>query len=65
MRKNIFMIIALLCTVAQGAWAQYSGGTGSATDPYLINSEADWNTLCNNVNDGTSTFCLNELIKSG
>ena len=56
MRKNIFMIIALLCTVAQGAWAQYSGGTGSATDPYLINSEADWITLCNNVNDGTSTY---------
>jgi hypothetical protein len=50
------MIIALLCTVAQGAWAQYSGGTGSATDPYLINSEADWITLCNNVNDGTSTY---------
>ena len=62
MRKNIFMIIALLCTVAQGAWAQYSGGTGTATDPYLINSEADWITLCNNVNDGTSTY-IGEFFK--
>lgn len=36
------------------AWAQFSGGTGTETDPYLISSVDDWNTLADNVNDGTT-----------
>ena len=31
-----------------------TGGTGTATDPYLIYSNADWNELAANVNSGTS-----------
>ncbi len=54
MRKNIFMIFALLCMVVQGAWAQFSGGTGTLADPYQISSVADWNTLATSVNAGES-----------
>ena len=50
------MIIALLCAMVQGAWAQYSGGSGTETDPYKISTVDDWITLCTNVNDGTSTY---------
>ena len=50
------MIIALLCAMVQGAWAEYSGGTGTEADPYQISTVADWITLCTNVNNGTSTY---------
>lgn len=55
-RLKIILTIALLCTVAQGAWAQYSGGSGTEADPYKISTADDWNTLCTNVNNGTSTY---------
>ena len=54
MRKQIFFTFTLLCLVAQGAWAWT--GSGTADDPYIISSEDDWNTLCTNVNNGTSTY---------
>ena len=31
-----------------------TGGTGTATDPYLIYSQADWNEFAANVNSGTT-----------
>ena len=49
-----FIIITLLCTFVQGAWAQFSGGSGTEADPYLISSTNDWNTLASNVDDGNS-----------
>lgn len=46
------MTIALLCMVVQTAWAQFSGGSGTPTDPYQISSVEDWNTLATNVEAG-------------
>ena len=54
MRLKIFLIFAILCMVAQGAWAW--NGNGIEANPYQISSVDDWNTLCANVNNGTSTY---------
>lgn len=42
--------VLFLC--AQMAFAQFSGGTGSKTDPYKLSSLADLEELSDNVNDG-------------
>ena len=53
MKHKLLMMLALLvCTTM--AWAQFSGGSGSAESPYLISSETDWNTFASNVNGGTT-----------
>ena len=44
----------LLALFSSGAWAQFSGGNGSESNPYQISSSTDWNTLATNVNSGTS-----------
>ena len=49
--KLFTLFMALAC--ATNVWAQWSG-SGTSSDPYLITSEADWNTLATNVNAGTS-----------
>lgn len=49
--KKILILIAFL-SFGTTAWAQFSGGTGTAVDPYLISSKDDWNTLHNQVKDG-------------
>ena len=49
-----FIFLFALVAFGQTAWAQFSGGDGTATDPYLIYSNADWNELAANVNSGTS-----------
>ena len=54
MRKTVLMTIALLCVVVQGAWADFSGGDGSAKNPYIISSSDDWNQLAINVGNGTT-----------
>jgi len=45
----------LLALFSSGAWAQtrYSG-SGSSSDPYLIQSVSDWNTFADAVTNGTS-----------
>ena len=55
MRKQILFTLTLLCAVAQGAWAQWTG-SGTKTDPYQISSADDWNTLCAKVNNNTDTY---------
>lgn len=50
MNQKAFLIIALLCAVAQGAWAW--SGEGTADAPYLIESTADWEAFAANVNAG-------------
>ena len=44
-------MLALLCAIAQGAWAE-AGDT--ADNPITISSTAEWNTFVSNVNGGTS-----------
>ncbi|WP_066627233.1 T9SS type A sorting domain-containing protein [Labilibacter marinus] len=43
MKKNYFLIIAIVCVM--GAKAQYSGGAGTSGDPYQISTAADLVTL--------------------
>ena len=54
MKKTFILILLALMAFAPMAWAQqqFSGGTGTETDPYLISNVNDWNTLADNVNDG-------------
>ena len=54
-RAAMTLLVALLGS-ATGAWAQYSGGSGTEDSPYLINSEADWITLCTNVNNNSKNY---------
>ena len=63
-RLKIFLSFALLCTIAQGAWAQYSG-SGTQTDPYQISTVDDWTTLCNNVNDLNNGIVCGEPDQGG
>ncbi len=53
MKKNkLFLMLLAFFAFGSTAWAQFSGGTGTETDPYLISNVNDWNTLADNVNDG-------------
>ena len=50
-RLSTIMIVALLM-LTQGVWAWQ--GSGTADDPYLISSTADWQALAQQVADGES-----------
>ena len=54
--RNRLLILFALFVFGQTAWAQFSGGSGNEAAPYQISTEADWIALCNNVNNGTSTY---------
>ena len=51
MQKKIFLILALLCAVVQGAWADAGDTEGN---PITISSADDWNTFASNVSNGNS-----------
>ena len=51
LQKSLLILLALLA-FGPTAWAW--SGSGTSSDPYLITSTADWNTLATNVNAGTS-----------
>ena len=57
-RQKVFMTLALLCAVVQGAWADvtssFGGGDGSAKNPYIINTAAHWNQFTSDVNGGNT-----------
>ena len=55
LQKSLLILFALIA-FGPKAWAQFSGGSGTEADPYQISSEADWLALCNNVNNGISTY---------
>ena len=52
-RVAMTLLIALFTSVT-GAWAQSLSGSGTATDPYVINNANDWATFATAVNNGTS-----------
>jgi hypothetical protein len=52
-RRSAMLLLALLA-FGQTAWAQGLSGTGTSTDPYLINDSIDWNWFAQSVTDGTS-----------
>lgn len=64
-RLKIFLSLALLCVVAQEAFAQYSGGSGTEAAPYQISTVDDWITLCNNVNDLNNGIVCGEPDQEG
>ena len=55
-QTKLLLILFAMFAFGQTAWAQFSGGTGTSSDPYKIATAADWNTLATNVNNGTSTY---------
>ncbi len=52
-RRSAMLLLALLA-FGQTAWAQGLSGTGTSTDPYLINDSIDWNWFAQSVTDGTT-----------
>jgi len=50
--KKTLVTMALLIIVAAGAWAW--DGSGTQTDPYLIQNRADWKQLADDVSGGKS-----------
>ena len=50
MKKTILFSVALLCKMAQGAWAW--DGSGTVDNPYQIRNSADWETLATEVGNG-------------
>lgn len=50
---RVAMLLLLKVTVAT-AWAGNLLGSGTVTAPFLISSDADWETFATNVNDGES-----------
>ena len=53
MKQKIFLLIALLCAVAQGAWAQASLTTDGSGN-YTIGNETDWGVFCDLLAGGES-----------
>ena len=53
--KKILLILALLCAVVQGAWAD-SSLTTDGSGNYTIGNETDWATFCSDVNNGTENY---------
>ena len=51
-KKGLLSLLLLLTMVTQGAWAW--DGSGTAEDPYLISSKADWDALADNVSAGNT-----------
>ena len=54
MKKNFLLLTVALLAIAQGAWAQFEGGTGTSKDPYIISSTAHWDYLVSTVADGNT-----------
>ena len=51
--KKIFTLLAAMLLVPWVGWGQdFSGGTGTENDPYLISSSDDLKSLATSVNNG-------------
>lgn len=51
------MILLLAVLGSTGAWAAASlSGSGTQSDPYMINSDADWETFVDWINNQNSTY---------
>ena len=57
MKRLVFIIllVAAICSIAQ---AKYSGGSGTAGDPYKIGSAADLNDIGNHTEDFNKCFLM-------
>ncbi len=57
-RKTKTLLLALLLALLAPAtaWAQFGGGTGKQTDPYIIRTTNHWIELADNVGDGEDYY---------
>ena len=55
-QKRYFFLLAALLMMIQGAWAQGLEGTGSKSDPFKIQSDADWEYFAGQVNSGANNY---------
>ena len=53
-RMNVTLMLVMLTVTT--AWAQFSGGSGTSTDPYQIGSVSDLVTLRTHVNNGSTNY---------
>jgi hypothetical protein len=60
-RALVVLLFALLLS-ASTAWAAYSGGSGTAEDPYQISTPNDMNTIGTDSNDWDKHFLLTNDI---
>ena len=51
---SLALVLGMMPQLSLTARAAYSGGSGTADDPYLISTTADWNALADAVNDGVA-----------
>lgn len=54
MKKQLFLILTLLCAMVQGAWAW--DGNGTKDNPWLIKTTADLDYIAERVNSGARTY---------
>ena len=55
---TVSLLIFSFCLSSQSALAKYSGGSGTATDPYRIRTVADWQTFMVSPSDWNLQFIL-------
>lgn len=48
LQRHVLLLLFLLLSSASGAWAQFSGGSGTAGDPYLISNLNDLVAISSN-----------------
>ena len=54
MMRKIYLLLAMTMMTMQGVWAQELSGSGTSADPYLIQSNDDWETFATSVTNGNS-----------
>ncbi|MEN6383683.1 MAG: hypothetical protein ABFD79_00635, partial [Phycisphaerales bacterium] len=54
--RKYLLINVVLCLFISPAFAKYSGGSGTETDPYLIGTPQDMNAIGANSNDWNKHF---------
>lgn len=52
-KSKLFLMLLALMAFGPTAWAQWTG-SGTSSDPYLITSTEDWNTLATNVENANT-----------
>ncbi|AQT68496.1 Immunoglobulin A1 protease precursor [Anaerohalosphaera lusitana] len=62
MKPKPSILVVLIITSLQTLAAGYSGGTGTANDPFQIATPSDWQQLCTTVNDWDNSFVLTSDI---
>ncbi|MHC4501196.1 MAG: GLUG motif-containing protein [Planctomycetota bacterium] len=60
--EGAFVLVLILSVFCLPAWAKYSGGSGTAEDPYRISTAADMNAIGTNPGDFDKYFVVTNDI---